>query len=303
MDSHLLDGHFVVIDNREIKYIRHGRVRHVGTPEIVQSYGINNQDLIYVDSDAIKDLKPGPLVPYKYDLRSWYSPNCDSYSQMRALMVSVAKGNGIEIGPGPHALQFPIECQISYLDNYTLEQQHERTWAGYSESAMMPIDIKGSWEDLSIIGRNSLDFIAASHVIEHLRNPVQGLVGAFECLKEGGYLFLIVPDKRHMFDSNRELTTVDHFIEDWTKPCQHRDFLHYQDFFKNAAGDSNWMERAQQERDAGMDIHFHTFVPSSLCSLLLYLNDNSIINYRSMWWQPKVANDKQCQEFYIALRK
>lgn len=303
MDSHPLDGHFVVIDNRDIKYVRHGRVRHVGTPQILQSYGIGNRDLIYVDSDTIKDLMPGPQVPYKYDLRDWYSPHCDSYLTMRSLMVSVAKGNGIEIGPGPHALQFPIDCQISYLDNYTLEEQHARTWAGYSESAMMPIDIKASWEDLSAIGRGSLDFIAASHVIEHLRNPVLGLVGAFECLKEGGYLFLIISDKRYMFDCNRELTSIDHLIEDWTRPSPERDLQHFQDFFKNAAGVENWMERAQEEYDSGMDIHFHTFVPSSLCSLLLYLNDNSIISYRSIWWQPKVAQDKQCQEFYIALRK
>jgi len=303
MDAHPLDGHFVVIDNRDIKYVRHGRVRHVGTPQILQSYGIRSQDLISIDNDSIKDLKPGPLVPYKYDHRAWYSPNCDSYSAMRALMVSVAKGNGIEIGPGPHALQFPIDCQISYLDKYTLEQQHARTWAGYSESAIMPIDIKGSWEDLPTICSNSLDFIAASHVIENLRNPVQGLVGAFESLKEGGFLFLVVPDKRYMFDCNRELTSVEHVLEDWTNPSPERDFQHFQDFFLNAAGDADWMQRAQEEYDSGMDIHYHTFIPSSLCSLLLYLNDNSIIDYRSLWWQPKVASDSQCGEFYIALRK
>jgi SAM-dependent methyltransferase len=303
MNEAHFEDRFVVVDNTEIKYIRHGRIRHVGTPEILVTYGVQEKDLVYVSAADILTLKPGPLVPPNYDSRSWYSPDSTTFSEMRSLMVSVAKGKGIEIGPGPHALQFPLQCEVSYLDSYTIEQQHERTWFGYAESSIMPTDIKGSWEDLALMEKDSLDFIAASHVIEHLRNPIKGLVTAFNCLKEGGFLFLVVPDKRYMFDCHRELTTLDHMINDWTNPCDLRDFEHYQDFYQNAAGDPNWIQRAHAEHDAGMDIHFHTFIPSSFCSLLLYLKDNFVLNYKSLWWQPKIESDNLCQEFYIAIRK
>jgi hypothetical protein len=121
----VLDRTFVVIDG-DIKYICHGRIRHVGQPEVLQTYG----DIKFheVTAEEIAELKLGPVVPSKWSLQRWVEGAADSALLMRDLMISVATGAGIEIGAGPHALRFPIECDIQYVDAYSSEAELERTW-------------------------------------------------------------------------------------------------------------------------------------------------------------------------------
>ncbi len=41
----------------------------------------------------------------------------------------------------------------------------------------------------------SVDFVTSSHCLEHLRNPIEGLINWFRILKPGGYLVLTFPDE------------------------------------------------------------------------------------------------------------
>ncbi len=72
----------------------------------------------------------------------------------------------------------------------------------------------------------SLDFLIANHVLEHLPNPLKALGEWHRCLKEGGALYLSVPDKRFCGfcagtdewiypDAARQLTTWDHLLDDF----------------------------------------------------------------------------------------
>ena len=59
----------------------------------------------------------------------------------------------------------------------------------------------------------SFDTLIASHVIEHLPDPVGFLISAAILLKPGGVVSLAVPDKRFCFDYFKPLTTTGDLLE------------------------------------------------------------------------------------------
>jgi len=132
---------------------------------------------------------------------------------------------------------------------------------------------------------HSLDYVASSHVLEHVANPVAAFAEWYRVLKPGGLIYLVVPDRRHTWDHTRPLTPVEHFLEDYargTTPC---DATHIDDF---ALG-SDWrlfspatppgevpakqaeLARGMHEavaRGEDINIHFHTFEPANVLALI-----------------------------------
>jgi hypothetical protein len=57
------------------------------------------------------------------------------------------------------------------------------------------------------VGDRRFGYAVASHVVEHVPNPVGWLEQILECLESGGRLALVVPDKRRTMDYYRPHTT------------------------------------------------------------------------------------------------
>ena len=132
----------------------------------------------------------------------------------------------------------------------------------------------------------SLDYLCSSHVLEHLSEPLTSLWEWHRVLRRGGFLYLVVPDKRFTFDHTRKVTDTSHHLEE---------FLHgssvaaSREHIRQFIYDTDWArlqpasvaENAKVERDAhyqhwvsvlssgeGLDIHYHTFTPDSLVATL-----------------------------------
>ena len=60
----------------------------------------------------------------------------------------------------------------------------------------------------------SLDFVIASHVLEHLSNPLGFMVEMHRVLRPGGLAIILLPDRRRTFDISRPATPLEHLIED-----------------------------------------------------------------------------------------
>jgi SAM-dependent methyltransferase len=73
-----------------------------------------------------------------------------------------------------------------------------------------PIDVVAPGDALPFEDA-SVDFVFASHVIEHFPDPIRALHEWVRVARR--YVFLIVPHRERTFDRDRELTTVDELIE------------------------------------------------------------------------------------------
>ena len=58
---------------------------------------------------------------------------------------------------------------------------------------------------------HSLDYVVASHVLEHVANPVAALAEWYRVVRPGGIIYLVVPHRQCTWDHPRQLTPVAHY--------------------------------------------------------------------------------------------
>lgn len=126
----------------------------------------------------------------------------------------------------------------------------------------------------------SLDYLCASHVIEHLPNPTYGMLEWHRVLRPGGLLYLVIPDKRFTFDVARATTSAEHLITEFragvTEPTPDHvhDFVFGIDWHRllpNSPVEGHAAEKklhfdtyvSRIHSGEDVDIHFHTFTPDS----------------------------------------
>lgn len=79
---------------------------------------------------------------------------------------------------------------------------------------------------LSAIDDRSYDFLLASHVLEHVANPLKALREWRRVLKPNGYAFILLPERAHTFDHRRPATTFEHLRQDFAQDTQESDLTH-----------------------------------------------------------------------------
>ncbi|HEY2029542.1 MAG TPA: class I SAM-dependent methyltransferase [Myxococcales bacterium] len=138
---------------------------------------------------------------------------------------------------------------------------------------------------------STLDYIACSHVLEHLPDPAGAIVEWNRALKPGGVLYMVVPDRRLTFDSPRQRTKVAHLIEDFERSTGPSDATHIDEFFDHAvlrdihpsvlAKDRPALRESlraanhESARAGGrVDIHFHVFELADVLALLRALSEH-----------------------------
>lgn len=178
-------------------------------------------------------------------------------------------GTGLEIGPLHRPLPTHSGLKMVYIDRYTVDQLRQH----YPELKDLPLvepDIIGDGETLSTVTDKSYDCLVSAHVIEHMKNPI----GSLECwcrvLKPGGKIYLIVPDKRAIFDRHRVRTTLEHLILDYSRPSDERDFEHCLDYakFVHDKSGNDALAFADHIVKTNYSIHYHVFMPEDIVRLV-----------------------------------
>jgi len=175
-------------------------------------------------------------------------------------------GLGTEIG----AFKTPIPgIHPIYVDRFA-EYANERTLAQYYGDAC----------DLPFY-ESSLDYVASSHVLEHVANPYSALREWVRVLRHRGIIYLVVPHRQATFDHLRPLTTVEHMIADFQATVTQCDGTHIDDFVYGVdwrmfspgtpADEQPGAQRTLAEtyrhavdHNSEINIHFHTFEPATL---------------------------------------
>jgi len=110
---------------------------------------------------------------------------------------------GVEIGGSAHNPFGLDTINVDFTDSMeTVFKKDEIKLAGRA----LPVDIVADRSKLPF-DKESYDFIISSHVFEHIWDPIGTLIHWMGIIKRGGYIYMIVPDKRRTFDAARPRTT------------------------------------------------------------------------------------------------
>jgi SAM-dependent methyltransferase len=191
---------------------------------------------------------------------------------------------GVEIG----AFKYPVPgITPFYVDCFTEFGTETVAADFYGHACLLPFY------------NNSLDYVVASHVLEHVANPVAALAEWYRVLRPGGLIYLVVPDRRFTWDRPRAPTSVEHLLEDFTRGTTACDVTHVDDFafgvdWATFSPNTPVAQIAAQREDLArgmhyavargeqVNIHFHVFEPDPLFALLEKLRTWPATRFR---WQ------------------
>ena len=112
---------------------------------------------------------------------------------------------GVEIGGTAH--------NDFFLDTVNVDYTREPSTAAAQlrhAGRVMPVDVVAGADELPFAD-GAFDFVLASHVIEHLPDPIKALREWRRVARR--YVFAVVPLRTNEFDRDRPLTTLDELVE------------------------------------------------------------------------------------------
>jgi Methyltransferase domain len=122
--------------------------------------------------------------------------------------VDISKTTGLEIGAMDLPLVEPGEGSCDFADFLNIEELRGlagRT-PGHNPDYVVPVayNLRNGYDIIA----KTYDWIAASHVVEHVADLIRWFDALHSKLNAGGIVFLVVPDKRFTFDYHRRLTNL-----------------------------------------------------------------------------------------------
>lgn len=121
----------------------------------------------------------------------------------------------------------------------------------------------------------SFEFLLSEHVLEHIANPIKALKEWIRVLKPGGKLFIFLPHKDRNNDREREVTSLQHLIEDFEKDVPYNDPTHWDDWYNNVVGKGLMADHYKHlDKDELLNtasIHFHVWTEKEIVELFEYL--------------------------------
>jgi SAM-dependent methyltransferase len=252
------------------------------------------------------------ILPHKNEIDQLVSSQEMASEMLRSLPACMNKGakwlQGVGIEIGAHNL--PIE-DISpiYIDRFSEFAGTKCVVDVISDASLLPFR------------ENSLDYIASSHLFEHLPNPIITFCGWYRCLKAEGVIYMVVPDRRFTFDHGRKRTALSHLISDFENNTTNCDATHIDDFINN--GDlsilkpdlavSDFPKFREEHRigyynavNAGreINIHFHVFEKEDILELINFMTTfkKTKLNWNIVEVQERYPSERK-DGFLVVIKK
>lgn len=133
--------------------------------------------------------------------------------------------------------------------------------------------------DLHGIKSSKYDFFCASDVLEHIANPFKALLEWKRVLRPGGLMILILPLKEATFDHKREVSKIEHLIDDYLTKTTEADSRHVSEILQfhdvardpEAASLDNFRRRSEKNQE-NRALHQHVFDQRLLYYMFRCLN-------------------------------
>lgn len=213
---------------------------------------------------------------------------------------------GIEIGPSYRPI-FPKSdgwnvIVADHADRAQLVRKYQ-AW-GVDTTKMEEVDVVLGASGLDAISpRGHYAYLAASHVIEHVPDPIGFLHSAAGLLVPGGALRLAVPDKRYCFDLLKPVSTAGQLVQAHVERRSRHTLGQYVDAlmlhvtrrgeivfpdvcaddplsFAHPAAEAYAMARRIDAGREDVDVHGWVFTPSSFAAVLGQLAAIGLLPFR-----------------------
>ena len=176
---------------------------------------------------------------------------------------------------GPSALfaqdgLMPVYPQLASLD--TLDYADRTLWSDDRQAQAGVVTavrrrLIGEAARLEDIPNDSYDAVLASHVLEHIADPLGALAEWARVVRPGGHVLLIVPHRDGTFDHRRPVTPLEHLREDAERKTGEDDLTHIEEILAMhdlerdpGAPDREIFERRCHENASTRAMHHHVFV-------------------------------------------
>lgn len=200
-------------------------------------------------------------------------------------------GRGVEIGALWKRFPTPRGARVWYLDRLhgaALDEHYPEL-----NGRILAPDILADAAELPVAAR-SLDFVIASHVLEHLPYPLRALRSWYEALAPGGALLLKIPNKRYTFDAKRQRTPLDHLLQE-----PHDQRVHYAEWVAhvgNQSPDSPGFEDAVDDlMRRNYSIHFHVWIDDDIREIVEFTRKECALDWvasafwGARWWRKETT--------------
>jgi SAM-dependent methyltransferase len=202
-------------------------------------------------------------------------------AQRDARLIAMAKaldgGVALELG-GPsrvfgHPSGVPVYKHLAALD--TLDFSEQTIW---SAARPMPSahrrSFVGEASTLDGIEDRAYDAVLASHVLEHVADPLGALARWQRAVRPGGHVLLVMPHREGTFDHRRPVTPIEHLIEDAEHSRGEDDVTHLEEIFAlhdlgrdPGAGDRAAFEARCRDNVNVRGMHHHVFDTQSTAAM------------------------------------
>lgn len=247
--------------------------------------------------------------------------------------IDVQHMRGLEIGPLASPVVRKDEGEVLYID-HTDAQGLRAKYArdpGMQDRLADIVDVDyvmQPGQSLSEVVNPAppFDYVIASHLIEHIPDIVGWIQDVASVLRQGGFLYLVIPDKRFCFDINRSITEVADVIDAHLRRLTRPSYGQVYDAFSKAISvdctavwegtvDYSTVKRSDCEdsdvsafeycrsvldSDQFVDIHCHVFTPRSFLQIADALVRLRLIDFEISSFLP---TERDTFEFAVSLRR
>ena len=237
--------------------------------------------------------------------------------------IDVASLLGVEIGPLCFPLLRRTEGSVIYVDHATTEDLQKKYKNDPSVHVDEIVDVDAVWGQKTLreaVGR-SVDYIVASHVVEHVPDLITWMEELHSVLAPGGEVRLIVPDRRFTFDYLRKETRIAdvlyaYFIKarrphpqlvlefclNTVKVDCHQAWRGTIDegAFEHSHNVQRALDVAKMAADGTyVDVHCWVFTPKSFCELFAELVERGVMQFECTMFHD---TSPDTIEFFIGMR-
>ena len=218
----------------------------------------------------------------------------------RQELYDLARGRGIEVGPGPKPQIHPSDdTEVIYIEEMPPEK-----WAELYDTTGKFQASSADWSRTQVgkagalpVADGSQDFIFSSHVFEHLANPLGHLEHWHAKLRPGGVVLAVVPELTSTKDRYMRPCALEEILDEYEAGIMEPELRHYE---RNALRlGPRKPDRAQAEKLQARQesIHVHFYTNENMARLLQVAVDR--LGYRGF----RLIHARNHKDFYYILTR